>query len=132
MTITKKVLKGNERITYPASIFGIRFDRVESFVFSMARQLSQSYDGGYWFFYELSNGGFYMSPDSDTPFRVTCMNGYEGTLSADGLGVTSCLYAYSHLSFSEELEESCGGNFHMLREYALTLPECQAILSAID
>lgn len=82
--------------------------------------------------FELTNGGFYMAPESDTPFHVTCMNSYEGTLSADAFGITVCLYAYSNLSFSPELSDVCAEQFHLLREYMFEHPECQAILSAID
>ena len=41
-----------------------------------------------------------MAPNEDRIFHVKCQNMYEGDLSADALGITSCLYAYSHLSFS--------------------------------
>lgn len=60
-----------------------------------------------------------MAPESDTPFQVSCMNGYEGTLSADALGITVCMYAYSQWSFSDipELAEACAGQYHLLREY---------------
>ena len=60
-------------------------------------------------FYALSNGGFYMSPISNHSFQVICDNGFEGSLSGDALGITVCLYAYSHLSFSDnhELAEKC-------------------------
>ena len=80
----------------------------------------------------LSNGGFIMCPESDKPFHVSCMNGYEGTLSADAFGITVCLYAYSNLSFSEDLADVCGEQFHLLREFMFHHPEYQAILAAID
>ncbi len=133
MTIHKIQLNEDERINYPANHFGDDFPfRVEPFIFSMAGKLSHDYQGGYWHFYELSNGGFYMAPDEDTPFQVSCMNGYEGTLSADAFGITVCLYAYSHLSFLEELSEMCAEHFHLLRESVFEHPEMEAILAAID
>lgn len=120
MNIKRILLNDAERITFPASIFGVHFPfRIEPFIFHMADSLSCDYTGGYWNMYELSNDGFYMAPDSDTPFHVSCMNGYEGTLSADAFGITVCLYAYSNLSFSEELAEACAGQYHLLREYLL-------------
>ena len=95
-------LNETERIEYTAKLFGAHFPlRLEPFIFDMAGSLSRDYTGGYWNMYELSNGGFYMAPDEDRPFRVECMNGYEGTLSADAFGITVCLYAYSNLSFSD-------------------------------
>ena len=133
MSIFRIQLNEEERINYPAYHFGDDFPfRIEPFIFSMAGNLSEDYTGGYWHFYELSNGAFYMSPDSDKPFQVSCMNGYEGKLSADAFGITVCLYAYSNLSFSEELAESCAEQYHLLREYMLEHPEVRGILAAID
>ncbi|WP_217646540.1 antirestriction protein [Nitrosomonas sp. Nm34] len=72
--------------------------------------------------------------DSEQAFRVTCHNGYEGMLSADALGITVCLYAYRHLSFSkdQEFSEVCAQQYHWLRDYMLDLPESPAILGATD
>jgi hypothetical protein len=107
---------------------------MEPFIFDMAGRLSGDYRGGYWDMYKLDNGGFYMTPDTGTPFQVSCINGYEGTLSADAFGLTVCLYTYSNLSFSDnpELAEVCTEQYHLLREYMLEHPEMRRILAAID
>ena len=132
-TIHKILLNEDKRINYPAYHFGDNFPlRIEPFIYDMARNLSSDYTGGYWNMYELTNGAFYMAPDSDTQFHVTCLNGYEGTLSADAFGLTVTLYCYSNLSFSEELEDVCTEQFHLLREYMFLHREVKAILSAID
>lgn len=134
-TITRKQLDENERIEYPAQIFGIQFPlNIEPTVYAMAGMLSADYDGGHWAFYLLGNGGFYMVPGTETPYPVSAMNGYDGILSADALGITACLYAYSHLSFSrsEGLAEVCAKQYHLLREYAMEHPEVGAILATID
>jgi hypothetical protein len=74
-----------------------------------------------------------MAPDVDRGFEVSCENGFEGTLSADALGITACLYSYSHLSFGEgTFAEVCAEQYHLLRECAMDHPEVGAILSAID
>lgn len=91
------------------------------------------YRGGYWQFYALSNGGFYLAPDSDRLFPVVCENGYEGNLSADALGITACLYAYSHLSFAgDAFAETCARQFHWPRDYTMEHPEARDFLRAID
>ncbi len=84
--------------------------------------------------YELSNGGFYMAPDSDTPFHVSSMNGYEGVLSADAFGIVVCLFAYRNLSFTddEEFAHTCTEHFYLLREYMLDHEEICKISAAID
>ncbi len=134
-TVIRKQVADNQRIEHTAAIFGIRFPlNLEPLVYTFAERLSPDYDGGYWLYYALSNGAFYMAPDSDRTFRVACDNGYEGVLSADALGIAVCLYAYSHLSFSSDYEfaEICAQQYHWLRDYMLDLPESLAILGATD
>jgi hypothetical protein len=71
--------------------------------------------------------------DSERGFEVSCENGFEGTLSADALGITACLYAFSHVSFGEgAFAETCAEQYHLLREYTMDHPEVGAILAAID
>ena len=133
MTIHKILLNDSERLNYTACHFGDIFPfRIEPFIFDMARNLSRDYTGGYWNMYELSNGGFYMAPDSDTPFHVICTNGYEGTLSADAFGLTVTFYSYSNLSFSPELSDVCAEHYHLLREFLFEHPECKPILAATN
>jgi hypothetical protein len=135
MTIHRIKLNEAERINYPAYHFGDNFPfRIEPFIFNMAGKLSRDYMGGYWNMYELDNGGFYMAPESETPFHVSCMNGNEGALPADGFGIVACLYAFSNLSFTddEEMADNCTEQFHLLREYMFEHTEVKKILAAID
>jgi len=122
------------RVSVTQALFGLYFPmKLEPLVFTLAGHLSDDYNGGYWEFYSLSNGGFYMAPTSDKLFSVCCDNGYEGTLSGDALGIAVCLYAYSHLSFADgEFAENCAEHFHWLREFMLDHAESGAILGAID
>ena len=84
--------------------------------------------------FALCNGGFYMAPNGGGSFHVACENGYQDQLSADALGITACLYAYSHLSFSSRLDfsETCARQYHLLRQLMLEHPEAEAILQATD
>lgn len=133
-TVTRQRVGDQQRINHTAGIFGIHFPmRLEPFVYTITESIAREYNGGYWEFYALSNGGFYMAPDSDSFFHVSCDNGFEGNLSADALGITACLYAYSHLSFSGNgLAETCAQQYHWLRDYMLEHPEAREILGAID
>ncbi|MGJ0486140.1 MAG: antirestriction protein [Methylomicrobium sp.] len=133
--ITRKVVSEHQRINHTADLFGLDFPlHVEPWVYALTDRLASEYQGSYWEFYELSNGGFYMAPQSDTPFQVSCENGFEGLLSAEALGITVCLYAYSQLSFSAEsrLATTCARQYYLLRDYMLEHPEAGAILAAID
>ncbi len=133
-TICKHLVPAEHRSCHVAKLFGHHFPlRLEPFVFAITERLSSDYLGGYWEFFALCNGGFYMAPQSDTIFSVSCENGFEGKLSADALGITACLYAYSNLSFGDgEFAQTCARQYHLLRDYAMDHTEVGAILGAID
>ena len=125
----------NRRMDFINQLFGLDFPlRIEPTIYGNASRLSSDYGGGVWEFYALSNGGFYMAPRSGTSFSALCENGYEGTLSADAFGMTACLYAFSHLSFSndERFAGTCAAHFQTLREFALDHQQARAISAAID
>ena len=133
--ITRQCVEENQRLDITAELFGMNFPmRLEPMVFTLAGTMSHEYQGGLWQFYRLSNGGFYMAPDSDTPFTVSCENGFSGSMSADALGITACLYSYSLFSLRgpSEFAEVCSEQYHLLREYLYGHAEVGSILSAID
>ena len=106
---------------------------LEPSVYVTTERLSKDYTGGYWDFFELCNGGFYMAPDDDRTFHVVCENYFEGDLSADALGITVCLYAYSHLSYTGgSFARCCAEQYYRLRPYAMEHPEAGAISAATD
>ncbi len=132
--VTARLVPEEQRTPFTAKLFGFDFPmRLEPTVFDMAGRLAAEYNGGYWLFYALSNGGFYMAPRSDTTFIVSCENGFEGQLSGDALGIAACLYAYSNLSFSEDdFAALCGQHYHLLHDFMMEHREARAILRAID
>ena len=132
--ITSQRIATNQRISHTARLFGLNFPmRLEPMVFATADRLSCDYQGAMWIFSSLSTGGFFMFPDSDKPFQVSCENGFEGELSAETFGIVCCLYAYSHLSFGDgAFAEICAGQYHLLREFALDHAEAGSIMQAID
>jgi len=130
-----ELVADDRRVQHAATLFGLDFPlRLEPCVFGMASRLSSTYDGGYWLFHSLSNGGYYMSPDGPSTFAVVCENGFSSSVSADAFGLTVCLYAYSHLSSAcaDGLGERCSQHYHLLRDFALEHAESDAILRAID
>lgn len=131
---TRQLVAENQRTQVTAKLFGVYFPlQLEPFIFSMASRLSEDYGGGYWQFYTLDNGGFYMAPDSDGRFQVVSPNGWEGFMSGDAFGITVSLFAYSNLSFgSGQFSETCAERFHLLREYMVDHTEAGAILAATD
>ena len=132
--ITAKIVPEPKRLDAADKHFGIRYPLVvEPMVYRFAEQLAKSYTGGYWHFYTLSNGGFYMAPNLDKTFKIVADNGYEGTMTADALGITACLYVFSNLSFNEgSFGDNCCRHYHWLLDFAMQHPEDGAIRAAID
>jgi hypothetical protein len=112
--------------------FGDRLMIFEGAVYDFMHRFAPDYRGGFWQFYELSNGGFYMAPDRGAYRFCVETNGYEGELSADAAGITVCLFACSHLSFSDRRGDLFAERFHQLRDFALAHPEAGQIFAAID
>ena len=133
-TITSKAIPAPDRMEHVDQLFGIHFPLVlEPAIYNFAGRLAKEYCGGHWQFYQLSNGGFYMAPDTEQSHRVISDNGFEGNMSADGLGMTACLYAYSHLSLSSKPNgQLYAKHFHQLRDFMLQHAEVNVILAAID
>lgn len=133
-TITRAVVSESERTAYVDKLFGIQYVvQFEPTVFRFAEQLSSQYSGGYWHFYAISNGAFYMALQSDSKIAVSCENGFRDGISPDAFGIAACLYTYSHLSFGTgPFAETCASQYHLLREYMFEHAEARAILAAID
>jgi len=134
IAISRTLVAEDQRLSITERLFSLHFPfKLEPTIYTITENLTNDYRGGYWHFYTLNNGGFYMASGSDQTFHVICMNGFEGNLSGDTLGITACLYAYSHLSFSGSgFAQACGEQYHLLREFMLEHEEARTILRAID
>ena len=111
--------------------FGPRMMRVEHKIYVLMGKFVADYAGGFWNFYELSNGGFYMAPKLPPVGFSVPSNGFEGQMSADAAGITVCLFAFSHLAFAGD-DEVFSRHFHWLRDFALGHAEARQIFAAID
>ena len=132
--ITKTIVPESDRSAFVDRLFGISYaTKLEPTVFTMAERIAPEYSGAYWTFHELGNGGFFFSPSIETLFDVVCENGFKGKLSPDALGITACLYAYSHLSFGDVcFAQTCAEHYHLLREFMFEHAEAVRILRATD
>ena len=135
ITVKRVLVPEDRRLAVTAELFGAWFPtRIEPVVYTFAERLSKDYTGGYWDFYTLSNGGFYMTPADNRRYHVLCKNQFEGDLSADAYGITACLYAYSNLSFAgpDAFADICFDHYHWLRDFMFVHPEVEVILGATD
>ena len=127
----------NQRNTFLPRHFGGSFLRLESMVYDFAGDFMQGYRGGYWEFYEVSNGAGFLVLADDAPAHLcVSLNGYEGTMSQEAAGITLTLFALSHLSFALDANgastRQVSEQYHLLRDYALGHAEAAQILAAID
>ena len=134
LQVTRELVPDDRRMDVVDGLFGTAFPlQLEPVVYGITDRMADEYAGGYWHFYTLSNGGFYMAPAEDRVFHVKCRNMYEGDLSSDALGIVACEYAYSNLSFSlSDIAREYARHYHLLREYMVGHPEAGEILGAID
>lgn len=134
--ITRLTIAEDKRLDATADRFGIWFPlTVEVAVYRITEHITEGrYNGGWWWMYELSNGGFYMAPDAEETFQVHCDNYWQGELSADALGITACLYAFSRLSYAENVAfgKLCAEHYYLLRDYMFEHQEVPEILGATD
>lgn len=104
----------------------------ESLVYRWLAKLSPQYAGGYWEFYALSNGGFYMAPKDARQFAIAVEgNGFRGTVSADVAGIIACLFALNALA-CQSANPAVIDRYYQLRDYALDHPDALSIMAAID
>ena len=132
--VTRELVPEDRRLEITHQLFGFNFPfRMEPVVYGITEKMAENYRGGYWDFYTLSNRGFYMAPSGEGRFEVICDNCHRGMLSADALGITACLYAYSHLSFAgDRAARVFARHYHLLRAYMVEHAEVEAILGATD
>ena len=133
--VTRQLVAEDQRLSVIEKLFGALFPlMLEPVIYGITERMAEAYRGGYWQFYTLDNGGFYLAPEGEEVYQVSCDNYFTGQLSADALGITACLYAYSHCSFSrdEAVGRLCAQHYHWLREYMYEYAEVAGILGAID
>lgn len=70
--ITKK--QYSNRLDFLPHYVGNKFLQYEMLIYDQMRKASKPYDGGYWEYYTLSNGGFYMELQQDEHFAMECLS----------------------------------------------------------
>ena len=126
-----------DRLSFLPTYFGRHLMiRGEALVFGWLNRLSENYNGGYWHFYSLTNGGFYLALASDKPMRISVEgNGFDGEMSADAAGIVATLFALGQLA--GEVQSTDSGDvlidrYYLLRDFALDHAEARLIFKAID
>lgn len=139
-TITARQLNDDERFECLPGLFSKPYMMAgEKLVYSMAERLSSHYEGGYWHMYHLSNGAYYMAPSAPARFSIDGdITFFNGSVSADGMGVIACLFALGalcHEAFSKSNHaeaEHLSAMYGALLDYAVGHPDSSSIFGAID
>ncbi len=136
--VTASLVPLRDRMAFLPRLLGARMIRGEFAVYDWMGRLAPAYHGGLWKFYTLSNGGFYLAPDVDTPFKVEVSGNYfSRELSADAAGIVATLFALCQL-VEEAAEEGAddqerlADHYHALRAFAGEHVEGGLIFAAID
>ena len=137
LPVTASLVDSKHRLTFLPSCFGPRLMmRGEALVYVWLQRLCRNYSGGYWHFYTLTNGGFYMAPAlSDRLCLEVDGNGFSGEMTADAAGMVATLFALGQLAAEMEGAEAADAlidRYHFLREFASEHAEAGAIFRAID
>lgn len=135
--VVANLVADGDRLSFLPTVFGPHLMiRGEALVFGWLDRLSEDYNGGYWHFYTLTNGGFYLAPSSDTSMRISVEgNGFDGEMSADAAGIVATFFALSQLT--GEVQGTQAGDtlidrYFFLRNFAAEHVEAGLIFRAID
>ena len=135
--VTASLVAEAQRLDFLPAYFGPRLMmRGEALVYAWLRRLCERYNGAYWHYYTLSDGGFYMAPDLPDRLEIEVDgNGFRGELSADAAGIVATLFALGQLA-AEAADTDAGDalidRYHFLRGFAASHAEAAAIYRAID
>lgn len=119
---------------WPTYFNGIKgWHTFEVVIFTTMGQFCDDYDGGYWEYCTLSNGGAFIYPDlhQETLTLFNPHNDNEANVSCEAAGIAVCLMMYSLWSFKTK-SETLVERFYQLRDYAIQHPESSAIFHLID
>lgn len=87
--ITASLVAESQRLDFLTTYFGPRLMmRGEALVYAWLRRLCERYNGAYWHYYTLSDGGFYLAPNLCERLEIEVDgNGFRGELSAAAAGI---------------------------------------------
>ena len=127
----------SERLQFLPKHFGRLMMLVESRVYTAMRSLCPDYTGGFWEFYEISNGAAYLALRTDATQRMVVEgNGFDGEMGADAAGIIATLFALNsviwQMQHDARAQVSLTEHYYGLQDYGSVHPESALIHRAID
>ena len=131
-TITKTKCPDDKRLDFLPDQVGNHFLRYENLTYNFMRKACNDYGGGFWDYYSLSNGGFYMVFNTEKSLKMIWEDNYfDAEMSADAAGISISLLAQN--AFAWEVEpEKFTTKYHALLDYAAQHEEAALIYRFID
>jgi hypothetical protein len=105
--------------------------RLEHAFFDSMALFDSTYKGGWWEFFQLSNGGFYIALKDDRQFHMVSPNGFECDVGANTAGIIISAFTYSNLSFGPN-GEAFGEEYYKLSDFIFQHAEAGTICAALD
>lgn len=135
--VTASLVAEAQRLDFLPTYFGPRLMmRGEALAYGWLRRLCEGYNGAYWHYYTLSDGGFYMAPNLAHRLEIEVDgNGFRGELSADAAGIVATLFTLGQLAAETagtDAADALIDRYHSLAAFAGSHPEAAAIYRAID
>ncbi|MDR4466399.1 MAG: antirestriction protein [Nitrospira sp.] len=133
--IVATLVPEKDRLEFLPRHFGMHMLTVENCLYTQFAKLCPTYTGGYWHFYDLSNGGCYLAPSHVKYHLIHADNFFDATVSGEAAGIIVSLFTFSHVSFlleDDPLGPRIAQSFHLLRDFAGDHPEASLIFRAID
>ena len=131
-----KVVPDKDRLKFLPKHVGLFMTRFETSVYNWMSRLDNEYNGGYWEFYELDNGGFFLAPSEDRDYKLCSINHNEEVVSNISAGITVTLFALNALMVIENIPDSMQSQlvdkYYALRDFAADYIEAKEIFSLID
>lgn len=132
IAIVASVVPSHQRSAFLPAQLGRHMIVGEALIFGWLDRLSSDYTGGLWEFYTLSNGGFYLAPINEKPFKIDVpKNGFSGEMSADAAGIVASLFSLCDLA-NRVGHDKMINQYHWLRDFAIRHAESRLIMGAID
>lgn len=131
--LTATAITGPARLDFLPKLFNEQsYLYGERAVFEWMRRLCQDYNGGYWEYYKVSNGAYFMAPRRPEPVRLQwALNWSDETVSPMAAGIVVTLFGIYQILESFP-DDDMAERYRLLCQYAYELPESRSIMRLID
>lgn len=130
--VTARLMPNSKRPYFFRRHFRTQAATAEYGIYRVMDRLCPHYRGGYWEFYDLSNGGALLVPTVEARYTLACAgNGYSGSLAPLATGIGVCAMAFSEMSFWRD-GQGFGAKYVRLRDFLVQQPEAGELLALLD